>query len=112
MAQMPIRLYACSSRRLITIHDGGLYHGEELLGDLHLTPGRDKASWSAHVQTSTRTPAARLVRFAVGMGPRPPVDTRHIHRPSSDPPMGWTFGLDLIDRNYPENSELPFPSIT
>jgi hypothetical protein len=43
MAQMPIRLYACSSRRFITIHDGGLYHGEELLGDLHLTPGRDKA---------------------------------------------------------------------
>jgi hypothetical protein len=53
-------LYACSSRRFITIHDGGLYHGEELFGDLHLTPGRDKASWSAHVQTSTRTPARGL----------------------------------------------------
>jgi hypothetical protein len=49
MAQMPSHFYACSSRRFITIHDGGLYHGEELLGDLHLTPGRDKASWSAHV---------------------------------------------------------------
>jgi hypothetical protein len=31
----------------ITIHDGGMYHGEELLGDLHLKPVRDKTSWSA-----------------------------------------------------------------
>ena len=31
----------------ITIHDGGLYHGETLEADLHLTPARDKASWTA-----------------------------------------------------------------
>src|SRR5258708_27351768 len=31
----------------ITIHDGGLYRSEELLGDLHLKPVRDKTSWSA-----------------------------------------------------------------
>lgn len=31
----------------ITIHDGGLYRGAERMADLHLTPQRDKGSWTA-----------------------------------------------------------------
>lgn len=31
----------------ITIHDRGLYHGDKLQADLHLTPTREKGSWTA-----------------------------------------------------------------
>ena len=31
----------------ITIHDGRLYHGDTLEADLHLTPAREKTSWTA-----------------------------------------------------------------
>jgi hypothetical protein len=31
----------------ITIHDGGMYRRDELLGDLHLTPARDRTWWTA-----------------------------------------------------------------
>jgi hypothetical protein len=39
----------------ITIHDGGLYHGKTLEADLHLTPARDKTSWTAklHIHQDT-----------------------------------------------------------
>src|SRR5260221_5106303 len=40
-------LFVLKPPAFITIHDGGLYRSEELLGDLHLKPVRDKTSWSA-----------------------------------------------------------------
>jgi hypothetical protein len=40
---------------------------------------------------------------------RPPIPGISVDRHLIPP---WAFGLDLMDKNYPENSELPFPSIT